>query len=87
MGAQVNSDIVLSALGVALVVLPYVRWHVRERRHVLDAATHVLFMQWLEALERAGYEQARDINTVAVVARYQHGRRRSMETALTYNKS
>jgi hypothetical protein len=86
-GAQVNSDVVLSVLGVALVVLPYVRWHVRERRHVLDAATHALFMQWLEALERAGYEQARDINTVAVVARYRHGRRRSMEAALAHSRS
>lgn len=87
MGAPVNSDVVLSVAGVALVVLPYARWRVRERRHALDAATHVLFMRWLEALERAGFEQARDINTVAIVARYRHGRRRSMEAALTHTKS
>lgn len=77
-----NSDIVLSVVGVAVVVLPYVRWHVRERRVALDTATHVAFVQWLDALERAGHEQARDLNTMIVVARYRHGRRRSMEAAL-----
>lgn len=70
MGAQVNSDMVLSVLGVAVLVLPYVRWHVRERRHALDTVTHALFMQWLAALERAGHEQARDIETVVIRARF-----------------
>lgn len=65
-----NSDAVLSVLGVAVVVLPYVRWHVRERRHALDTATHVLFMRWLDALDRAGQEQARDIETMVIKARF-----------------
>ena len=70
MGAQVNSDVVLSVLGVAVVVLPYVRWHMRERRHALDTVTHALFMQWLDALERAGHEQARDIETAVIKAHF-----------------
>lgn len=87
MGAQVNSDVVQSVLGVALVVLPCVLRHARERRHALDTATHVLFMRWVEALERAGREQARDINTLVIIARYRHGRRRSMEAAPAHSKS
>lgn len=82
-----NSDIMLSVLGVAVLVLPYMRWHVRQRRYILDTQIHREFVQWLDALERAGYEQARDINTVAIVARYRHGRRRSMEAALARSRS
>lgn len=80
------SDITLSVLGVVVVTLPYVRWYVRERRHAQDIVVHAEFMTWVAALERAGYEQARDINTVAIIARYQRGRRRSMEAALARSK-
>lgn len=65
-----TSDITLSVLGVVVVALPYVRWYVRERRHSQDRITHAEFMAWLDALERAGREQARDIQTVVMIARY-----------------
>lgn len=67
-----TSDITLSVLGVVVVTLPYVRWYVRERRHSQDRITHAEFMTWLEALERAGMEQARDIQTTVIVARYKY---------------
>lgn len=66
-----SSDVTLSVLGVALVTLPYVRWHMRERRHALDAIIHAEFMLWLGALDRAGHEQSRDVNTTVIVARHQ----------------
>jgi len=66
----VTSDITLSVLGVVVVTLPYVRWYVRERRYAQDRITHAEFLVWLDALERAGREQARDIRTVVMVARY-----------------
>ena len=69
-GREVTTDITLSVLGVMLVTLPYVRWYVRKRRHAEDRITHAEFMVWLDALERAGREQARDIRTVVMVARY-----------------
>ena len=65
-----TTDITLSVLGVMVVTLPYVRWYVRERRYAQDRITHAEFMTWLDALERAGREQARDIRTTVVVARY-----------------
>lgn len=71
-GREVTSDITLSVLGVMVVTLPYVRWYMRERRHAQDRITHTEFMTWLDALERAGYEQARDIRTTVIVARYKY---------------
>ena len=65
-----TTDITLSVLGVVVVTLPYVRWYVRERRYAQDRDTHMQFMSWLDALEHAGQEQARDIRTVVMVARY-----------------
>lgn len=65
-----TSDITLSILGVVVVTLPYVRWYVRECRYARDRITHAEFMTWLEAMERAGQEQARDIATMVIVARH-----------------
>lgn len=65
-----TTDITLSVLGVMVVTLPYVRWYMRERRYAQDRITHTEFMTWLDALERAGREQARDIRTTVIVARY-----------------
>jgi truncated hemoglobin YjbI len=54
----------------------------RERRHALDGQIHREFMTWLDALERAGYEQAHDDETVAIIARH-----RWLTAKLVHSKS
>ena len=65
-----NSDAMLSVLGTAVLTLPYMRWYARERSGERDDKAHRELMAWLGELERAGKEQAHDIETLIIRARF-----------------